>query len=161
MTASKDGDVKTWDGVSNRCINTFQRAHDGAEVCSAVFTRNGKVWRICTCKRFHGNSVLRLQYVLTSGKDSVIKLWELATNRCLIAYTGAGVAGQQQPQHRVPAAFNQTEDYGNVFVLMSIWNINHILLLLVLYPDQHSGSLCSWDSRNCDRKRLLALGIFL
>lgn len=46
VTASKDGDVKTWDGVSNRCINTFQRAHDGAEVCSSVFTRNGKVIRI-------------------------------------------------------------------------------------------------------------------
>lgn len=43
VTGSKDGDVKVWDGISNRCVETFQRAHDGAEICSACFTRNGKV----------------------------------------------------------------------------------------------------------------------
>lgn len=43
VTASKDGDVKLWDGVSNRCVNTFSRAHEGAEICSAKFTKNGKV----------------------------------------------------------------------------------------------------------------------
>jgi len=117
-TASKDGDVKIWDGVSNRVINTYQRAHDGAEVCSTMFTRNNK-------------------YLLTSGKDSIVKLWELATNRCLIAYTGAGAAGPQE--YRAQARFNHNEDY-------------------VMFPDEKSGSLCSWDARNCDRKRLLALG---
>ena len=40
------------------------------------FTRNGK-------------------FLLSSGKDSLIKLWELSTNRCLIAYTGAGATGKQ------------------------------------------------------------------
>jgi len=34
---------KVWDGVSNRCIECFNRAHDGAPICSARFTRNGKV----------------------------------------------------------------------------------------------------------------------
>ena len=48
-SGSKDGSVKIWDGVSNRCISTFLQAHDGAEVCSVVFSRNGK-------------------YVLSSGK---------------------------------------------------------------------------------------------
>ncbi|VDM37766.1 unnamed protein product [Toxocara canis] len=96
VTGSKDGDVKVWDGISNRCVETFQRAHDGAQISSAAFTRNGK-------------------YILTSGLDSIVKLWELSTNRCLIAYT-------------------------------------------VLFPDEKSGSLCSWDARNADRKRLLALG---
>ena len=43
VTASKDGDVKIWDGVSSRCIETFQKAHDGAPICSARFTKNGKV----------------------------------------------------------------------------------------------------------------------
>lgn len=42
-TASKDGSIKLWDGISNRCINTFQKAHDGSEVCSVAFTKNGKV----------------------------------------------------------------------------------------------------------------------
>ena len=43
VTASKDGDIKLWDGVSNKCINTFEQAHDGAEVCSVLFSRNAKV----------------------------------------------------------------------------------------------------------------------
>ena len=34
------------------------------------------------------------QYLLSSGKDSLIKLWELNTSRCLIAYTGAGTTGK-------------------------------------------------------------------
>ena len=57
-------------------MQTFSRAHEGAEVCSARLTRNEK-------------------YVLTAGKDSCVKLWELAANRCLIAYTGAGAMGVQ------------------------------------------------------------------
>lgn len=74
-SCSKDGSIKLWDGVSNRCINTFPKAHDGLEVCSVAFTRNGK-------------------YLLSSGKNSICKLWELTTSRCLIAYTGAGTTGK-------------------------------------------------------------------
>ena len=54
-----------------------------------------------------------LQYVLSSGKDSIVKLWELSTSRCLIAYTGAGTTGKQK--HRTMAVFNHTEDYGEIF----------------------------------------------
>ncbi|PSN45009.1 Cleavage stimulation factor subunit 1 [Blattella germanica] len=81
-SAGRDGSIKIWDGVSNRCVNTFLKAHDGAEVCS---------------------------YLLSSGKDSLIKLWELSTSRCLIAYTGAGTTGKQE--HKAQAVFNHTEDY--------------------------------------------------
>lgn len=42
-SAGADGHIKLWDGVSNRCINTFTAAHDGAEVSSICFTRNNKV----------------------------------------------------------------------------------------------------------------------
>lgn len=42
-SAGKDGSIKLWDGVSHKCINTFVKAHDGYEVCSVTFTRNGKV----------------------------------------------------------------------------------------------------------------------
>lgn len=90
VTSSKDGNIKIWDGVSNKCINTFKQAHDGHEVCSVVFSKNSK-------------------YVLSSGKDSLVKLWELSTSRCLIAYTGAGATGKQT--HRTHAVFNHTEDY--------------------------------------------------
>lgn len=89
-SAGRDGSVKVWDGVSNRCVNTFLKAHDGAEVCSITFSRNGK-------------------YLLSSGKDSLVKLWELSTSRCLIAYTGAGTTGKQE--HKAQAVFNHTEDY--------------------------------------------------
>lgn len=43
VTSSKDGDIRLWDGISNRCINIFPRAHDGFEISSVVFSRNAKV----------------------------------------------------------------------------------------------------------------------
>lgn len=43
-SGSTDGAIKLWDGVSGRCINTFACAHDGAEICSLQFSRNGKVF---------------------------------------------------------------------------------------------------------------------
>lgn len=89
-SANKDGDVKLWDGVSNRCIATYQKAHSGEQVCSVQFSRNGK-------------------YLLTSGKDSVCRLWETATGRSLIAYTGAELSGKQM--HKAQGVFNHTEDY--------------------------------------------------
>jgi cleavage stimulation factor subunit 1 len=52
VSGSVDGSIKIWDAVSNRCIATFPtflQAHDGDEVCSVTFSRNGK-------------------YVLSSGK---------------------------------------------------------------------------------------------
>uniref|UniRef100_A0A1I7XTD1 Cleavage stimulation factor 50 kDa subunit n=1 Tax=Heterorhabditis bacteriophora TaxID=37862 RepID=A0A1I7XTD1_HETBA len=157
VSGSRDGDVKVWDGISNRCVETFTRAHDGAAICSARFTRNGK-------------------YILTSGMDSIVKLWELSTNRCLIAYTGAGATGIQD--HPVHATFNHNEDYGMLiikfyhyeifkikiifvsayFLSLSIISNNMNTYIIVLFPDEKSGSLCSWDARNSDRKRLLALG---
>lgn len=90
VTASLDGSIKVWDGVSSNCITTFAQAHEGAEVSSVQFTRNGK-------------------YVLSSGRDSLVKLWELSTTRCLIAYTGAGATGKQE--FLAQAVFNHTEDF--------------------------------------------------
>lgn len=72
VSCSKDGSIKLWDGVSNRCVTTFDKAHDGAEVCSAIFSKNAK-------------------YILSSGKDSVVKLWEISTGRTLVKYTGEGL----------------------------------------------------------------------
>ncbi len=89
-SGSKDGSIKIWDSISNKCINTFSDAHSHLEVCSVAFTRNSK-------------------YLLSSGKDSVVRLWELSTARCLIAYTGAGSAGKQEK--RTQAIFNHSEDY--------------------------------------------------
>jgi len=90
-SGSKDGTVKMWDGVSNRCVGTFMKAHDGDEVCSVMFSRNSK-------------------YLLTSGKDSVARLWDLASpSRPVQTYTGAELSGKQA--HQAQAIFNHTEDY--------------------------------------------------
>jgi cleavage stimulation factor subunit 1 len=89
-TGGADGSIKIWDGISGRCINTFNEAHSGQEICSVMFTKNGK-------------------YLLSSGKDSLVKLWELSTSRALIAYTGAGTTGKQE--HNTQAVFNHTEDF--------------------------------------------------
>lgn len=43
VSASTDGSIKIWDGVSSRCVNTCHAAHDGTEVGSVIFTRNNKV----------------------------------------------------------------------------------------------------------------------
>lgn len=117
-SSSKDGDVKVWDGVSGRCVQTISRCHDGSEVCSVSFSRNGK-------------------YLLTSAMDSVVRLWELSTGRCLIAYTGAGTIATQTASTN--SMFNHTEDF-------------------VLFPDEATTSLCSWESRTGQRKNLLSLG---
>lgn len=118
-TCSDDGDIKIWDGVSNKVVNKFIKAHDGAPVASVVFSKNGK-------------------YLLSAGHESCVKLWELAMSRCLIAYTGAGQPGAKQQFH-ARACFSHTEDY-------------------VMFPDERTTSLCSWDARNAERKSLLALG---
>lgn len=117
-SGSKDGCIKLWDVVSGRCINTYQDAHSGAEICSLQFTKNGK-------------------YLLSSGKDSVVRLWELSTSRPIQIYTGAGTTGKQE--HYAQAVFNQTEDY-------------------VMFPDEATTSLCSWNSRNGARLNLMSLG---
>lgn len=117
-TGSVDGSIKVWDGISGRCINTFAEAHSGQEIYSISFSRNGK-------------------YLLSSGKDSIVKLWELSTSRALIAYTGAGATGKQE--HSTQAVFNHTEDY-------------------VLFPDEATTSLCAWNSRNASRCHLMSLG---
>lgn len=89
VTGSKDGDIKIWDGVSNRCVNTFRRAHDGA-VSSVKISRNGK-------------------YILSSGKDSLVKLWEMNMCSCLMLYEGAQSSSSKN--FRAQSVFNHTEDY--------------------------------------------------
>lgn len=67
----------------------------------------------------------------------MVKLWELSTNRNLIAYTGAGSTGK--PEFLAQATFNHTEEF-------------------VMYPDEATVSLCVWDARTASRQTLLSLG---
>ena len=43
MTASKDGAVRVWDGVTAQCVRTIAQAHRSTEVTSARFTKDGRL----------------------------------------------------------------------------------------------------------------------
>jgi len=118
-SGSQDGCIKIWDGRSCKNIRTYQTAHGGDPVSSVRFSRNGK-------------------YVLSSGKDSIARLWDLSIpGRPIQEYTGAHLGGKQE--HRTQAVFNHTEDY-------------------VFFANEHSIAMCCWCSRTGERKHLLSLG---
>uniref|UniRef100_A0A0D9VZ53 Cleavage stimulation factor 50 kDa subunit n=1 Tax=Leersia perrieri TaxID=77586 RepID=A0A0D9VZ53_9ORYZ len=70
VTASKDGSLRIWDGISAECVRPIIGAHGSAEVTSAIFTKDER-------------------YVLSCGKDSCIKLWEVGSGRFVKQYVGA------------------------------------------------------------------------
>ncbi|XP_043707757.1 cleavage stimulation factor subunit 50 [Telopea speciosissima] len=87
VTASKDGAVRVWDGVSAQCVRSIVGAHGSAEATSASFTKDQR-------------------YVLSCGKDSTVKLWEVGTGRLVKQYVGA-----IHTQLRCQAVFNETEEF--------------------------------------------------
>ncbi|GJN23275.1 hypothetical protein PR202_gb10911 [Eleusine coracana subsp. coracana] len=87
VTASKDGSLRVWDGVSAECIRPIIGAHGSAEATSAIFTKDER-------------------YILSCGKDSSVKLWEVGTGRVVKQYAGA-----VHRQFRCQAVFNETEEF--------------------------------------------------
>jgi len=87
VTASKDGGVRIWDGLTARCIRPITAAHGSTEATSASFTKDGR-------------------YVLSCGKDSQVRLWEVGSGRQVKQYQGA-----QHSQMRCQAIFNHTEEF--------------------------------------------------
>ncbi|KAG2545813.1 cleavage stimulation factor subunit 50-like [Panicum virgatum] len=87
VTASKDGSLRIWDGVSAECVRPIIGAHGSAEATSAVFTKDER-------------------YLLSCGKDSSVKLWEVGTGRLVKQYGGA-----VHRQFRCQAVFNETEEF--------------------------------------------------
>jgi cleavage stimulation factor subunit 1 len=65
VTASRDGSIKLWDGVSGKCIKTIEHAHGHHEVSSVQFSKNG-------------------HYILSGGKDSTSKLWDISSGKLLL-----------------------------------------------------------------------------
>eukprot|EP01130_Rhizamoeba_saxonica_P013595 TRINITY_DN5817_c0_g1_i1.p1 TRINITY_DN5817_c0_g1~~TRINITY_DN5817_c0_g1_i1.p1 ORF type:complete len:289 (-),score=55.03 TRINITY_DN5817_c0_g1_i1:20-886(-) len=107
-SCSKDGTVKLWDGVTNECIHTFTNAHSGREVCTVEFSRNKK-------------------YLLTSGKDAWVRLWDLSNMRELRSiYTGSN--NNPNWNNRMQVCFSYREDH-------------------VFAPDESSNSAIVWDIR--------------
>ncbi|XP_010257989.1 PREDICTED: cleavage stimulation factor subunit 50 [Nelumbo nucifera] len=87
VTASKDGVVRIWDGITAKCVRSIAGAHGSAEATSASFTKDQR-------------------FVLSCGKDSTVKLWEVSTGRLVKQYIGAIHA-----QMRCQAVFNETEEF--------------------------------------------------
>lgn len=87
VTASKDGAIRLWDGVTANCVRSIPNAHGAAESTSAFFTKDQR-------------------YVLSCGKDSSVKLWEVGTGRLVRQYLGAS-----HTQLRCQAVFNDTEEF--------------------------------------------------
>lgn len=87
VTASKDGSVRVWDGVTAQCVRPIIGAHGSMEATSASFTRDQR-------------------FILSCGKDSTVKLWEVGTGRLIKQYLGA-----VHTQFRCQAVFNETEEF--------------------------------------------------
>ncbi|CAA7030872.1 unnamed protein product [Microthlaspi erraticum] len=87
VTASKDGAIRLFDGVSSKCVRSISGAHGKSEVTSVLFTRDQR-------------------FVLSSGKDSTVKLWEVASGIIVKEYIGA-----KRVKLRSQAIFNDTEEF--------------------------------------------------
>lgn len=104
VTCSEDGSIKIYDGVSGKCVNTIEQAHGGASVSSVKFSRNSK-------------------YLLSNGKDSIGRLWDMSSGQVIQKYEGAV---QKQ------ASCNITFTYNEDFVLSS---------------DETNNTIVCWDAR--------------
>lgn len=82
-----DGDIKIWDTVNNKCINTISKAHGGAEVSTVQFSPSQK-------------------YLLSGGKDSTGKLWDLSSGQKVMDYEGA-----HHEHKRLHTCFSFTGDF--------------------------------------------------
>lgn len=118
-TASKDGSVRVWDGVTAECVRSILGAHGSTEATCASFTKDQK-------------------FILSCGKDSTVKLWEVGTGRLVKQYLGA-----VHTQLRCQAVFNETEEF-----VLSIDEMNNELVvwdaltaeIVARWPSNHVGA---------------------
>ncbi|KAF7838549.1 cleavage stimulation factor subunit 50 [Senna tora] len=119
VTASKDGAIRLWDGITANCVRSIIGAHGTAEVTSANFTKDQR-------------------FVLSCGKDSTIKLWEVSSGRLVRQYLGA-----THTQLRCQAIFNNTEEF-----ILSIDELTNEIVVwdamtaekVAKWPSNHAGA---------------------
>ncbi|XP_019462485.1 PREDICTED: cleavage stimulation factor subunit 50 [Lupinus angustifolius] len=119
VTASKNGAIQLWDGITANCVRSITGAHGTAEATSAIFTKDQR-------------------FVLSCGKDSTIKLWDVGSGRLVKQYVGA-----IHTQLRCQAIFNETEE----FVLSIDEMTNEIVIWdamttekVAKWPSNHAGA---------------------
>ncbi|CAL5362406.1 unnamed protein product [Camellia sinensis] len=123
VTASKDGAIRIWDGVTANCVRSIVGAHGTTEAISANFTKDQR-------------------FVLSCGKDSSVKLWEVGTGKLVKQYQGAthtqlrcqlgGHSFCVSPEVTMMAVFNDTEEF-------------------VLSIDEPSNEIIIWDALTTEK----------
>lgn len=109
-TASQDGTIKFWDGVTNDCVNTIPNAHGTQEVVSVQISKNRK-------------------YLLTSGMDLTVRLWDItAGGRQIKKFQCGNPNPNSNDSFRLPACFSYNEDF-------------------ILTADDTTNSVFAWDTR--------------
>ncbi|XP_028763582.1 cleavage stimulation factor subunit 50 [Neltuma alba] len=119
VTASKDGAIRLWDGITANCVRSIIGAHGTAEATSANFTKDQR-------------------FVLSCGKDSTIKLWEVSSGRLVKQYLGA-----THTQLRCQAIFDDTEEF-----VLSIDELSNEIVIwdamtteqVAKWPSNHAGA---------------------
>ncbi|CAL5441960.1 unnamed protein product [Camellia sinensis] len=148
VTASKDGAIRIWDGVTANCVRSIVGAHGTTEAISANFTKDqrapfGLEWRSGGLAEEKGLGVGSVTayvviwdeqnrrafdgFVLSCGKDSSVKLWEVGTGKLVKQYQGA-----THTQLRCQAVFNDTEEF-------------------VLSIDEPSNEIIIWDALTTEK----------
>ena len=69
-TSSLDGDVKIYDAVTGKCVNTIEAGHSGASIIGIDYSKSGN-------------------HLLTTGLDGLGRLWDLSSGKSICTYAGA------------------------------------------------------------------------
>ena len=107
-TGSSDGDVKLLDTRTSQPIHTFVHAHSHAVINSVAFPPSA-------------SPTAQPTVLLTCGRDSTAKLWDVSTHRLLQKYSGA-----VHSDASTPAIFDRTARH-------------------VISADDEYGVVCVWE----------------
>jgi cleavage stimulation factor subunit 1 len=136
ITASKDGAIRLFDGVSAKCVRSIGNAHGKSEVTSAVFTKDQR-------------------FVLSSGKDSTVKLWEIGSGRMVKEYLGAKRVKLRSQVTRFLNLLRQKYSLRRLIltglhccVLQAIFNDTEEFVISI---DEASNEVVTWDARTADK----------